>query len=250
MNTSSQAVLNDQSQPMLLLDTRRTPVLASLHTNGLAEGDNFSSGGVQSGVDEGIEGSWRARQGVIRGSWKGHPEAVTPKMHATSGTAGCMSHKPVGNSHNSAEQQREMLHSNTQHQPPREASRRQLGSEASGCSLDITYTHGQLRPRDSSQPPQHESLLQLPVADELSSDGKLSSELDDGASSMSNGSYGQAGVGVGLHKAGTSAWNQFPQQPDSVGSIAQLFMMRMRARAVLQVCADCIAGSAIGRCCS
>ena len=248
VSTSTHAVLGDQSQLMLLLDTRRNAVPASLHINALAEADKFPSGGVQSGVEEGVQGSSRACQGVVRGSWEGNPEAAMRKMHATRGTAGSTSEKTAEHNHDSIEQQREMLHSSSQHQPPQEASQRQLGSKASGGSLETTHTHRQLGPRDSSQPPQHQSLLQLTVADKLSSDGKFSSESEDeGASSissMSNGPYGQSGVGVGVRKAGTSAWNQFPLQPDSVGSIAQLFMMRMRAKAVLQVCADCIADTA------
>ena len=150
-----------------------------------------------------------------------------------------MSDEPAENNHKSLEQQMNTFHSSAQHQPPQEASQRQLGSEASGCSLDTTPTHGQLRPRDSSQPPRHERLLQLNMAARHSSDSRLNSRSeDDGASSissMSDDPCGQSGMGLGVHKADTSAWNQFPQQPDSVGSIAQLFMMRLRARAVLQV---------------
>ena len=233
---------------MVLLDTNAVP--ASLHSNGLAAGDNQSSGFVQPGVQRGTLGSLRAHQEVTKGSLggceattkgscEGHPKAAPSKLYATSNTAGSVSEEPAKTNHNSCKQQERMFHISAQHQPPQEASQWQPGSEASGCSLDTAHTHGQPRPKNSSQPPPQESLLQLTVADKHSSDGRLSSESeDDGASSMSgmsNGPYGQSGVGVWGRKAGTSAWNQFPQQPDSVGSIAQLFMMRMRAQAVLQV---------------
>ena len=250
-DTSGQAVLDDEAQPVVLLDTNSNAVPASLHTNGLARGDNRSSGVVtKPGVQRGTLGSLRAHQevtkgllggceAITKGSCEGRPKAAPSKLYATSNIAGSVSDKPAKTNHNSCKQQERMFHISAQHQPAQEASQRQLGSEAFGSSLDTAHTHGQPRPKNSSQPPPQESLLQLTVDDKHSSDGRLSSESeDDGASSMSgmsNGPYGQSGVGVWGRKAGTSAWNQFPQQPDSVGSIAQLFMMRMRARAVLQV---------------
>ena len=247
VNTSDQAVLADQSQPMLLLDTRSNAASAILHSNGMAEEDTYSSRGVQRGVPEGIQGSLESCQGVTKGSWQGHFKADPSNLNATSGTAGRLSEKPAENDYGSFKQQRKVFHSSAHHQPPQEASQPQLGSEASSCNLDATHSHRQLRRRVSSQPPQHESLLQLTVADQHSSGGISSSQSeDDGASSMSSMSddpCGRSGMGSGVRKADTSAWNQFPQQPDSVGSIAQLFMMRMRARAVLQVCADCTADS-------
>ena len=244
VDTSNQAVLADQSQPMLLLDTRSNTVSAVVNSDGTADRDCDSSGGVHPGVQEGIQGSLRSCQGFTKGSWEGHHRADPSKLNATGGTAGSLSDKPAENDQGSFKQQGRVSHGIAQHQHPQQASQQQLGSEASSCNLDATHSHGLVRPRDSSQPPQHESLLQLTVAEKRSSDGRLSSESeDDGASSMSSMSNDPCEQGSGLRKAGTSAWNQFPQQPDSVGSIAQLFMMRMRARAVLQVCADCTADS-------
>ena len=226
VHTAQKAVLAHQSQLELMLDANSNAVLASLHTTSLAKGDDGSSGVVQQGVQGGIQGSLRGCQGVTKGSLGAHLNAVPSELHATGGTACNMSDQPAQSDSN-----RKMYHSSGQHHPPQEASPNELGLER----LDAAHTHRQLRHRGRSLSPQHESLLQLTVADKHSSAGDLSSQSDDSASSMSCMTDGQSRVA--LHKAGTPAWNQFPQQPDSVGSIAQLFMMRMRARLVLQVCA-------------
>lgn len=240
------AVLSDQSQPMLPQDASTSAVLAPLHTSSLAEGHGRcgTSGCHQQAIRGAIQGSPWGQQEIIISPREGHPEAAPSKLCANSGHAGSVSDKAAKNDHDSTQLlPSEISNSSAQHQPPQGHSQRQLGSEASGCILDATHTHKQLRPQDSLQSPQHASLLQLTVADCLMSDGKVDSESEeDTASSISSMSHGpcqQSGVGMGVRQAGTSAWNQFPQQPDSVGSIAQLFMMRMRARAVLQVCATC-----------
>lgn len=251
VRAGSPAVLADQSQPKLPQDGNSNAVLAPLHTSGLAEGDDElgSSGCDQQSIWGAIQGSSWGQQGPITGPREGHPEAAPSKLCANSGTVGSMSDKAPKNDDNSAKQDSKISNSRAQHQPPPWRSQRQLGSEASGCSLDATHTHKQLRPGDSSQSPQHESLLQHTVADLQISNGMANSESEeDSASSISSmvgGPCQPSGVGVGVRQAGTSGWNQFPQQPDSVGSIAQLFMMRMRARVVLQVCAECIAACAV-----
>ena len=259
VDAGTPAVLADQSQPVLPQDANSNAVLALLHSSSLAEGDDDvgSPGCDQQSHWGAIQGSSWGQQGPITGpqeGWEGHPRAGPSKLYANSGTAGSVSDKSSKNDGNSAKQDGEMLTSSAQHQPPQGRPQRQLGSEASGCSLDTTSTHRQLNPGDSSKSPQQESLLKLTVADLQVPDGKANSESEEDSissiSSMSEGPCQRSGVGlgVGVRQAGTSAWNQFPQQPDSVGSIAQLFMMRMRARAVLQVCAKCTVECAV-RCC-
>ena len=255
VNAGTPTVLAEQSQPVLPQDADSSAVLAPLQTSTVAEGDDElgSSGCDQQSRWGAISGSLWGQQGPITGPREGYPGAVPAELCTDSGTAGSVSDIPSKNDGNSAKQGGEMFTSSAQHQPPQGRSQRQLGSEASGCSLDAPHTHKQFRPGDSSQSSQHESLMQHTVADLQVPDGKanLESEEDSASSisSMSGGPSGQSGVGgLGVRQAGTSAWNQFPQQPDSVGSIAQLFMMRTRARAVLQVCAACIAACA-ARCC-
>ena len=78
--------------------------------------------------------------------------------------------------------------------------------------------------------------LQLAVKDRHSSSrgsGSESQHSSASGSNVSSESYGESSASE--RKAAASARAHFGQHSDSVGSIAQLFMMRMRARVVFQV---------------
>lgn len=189
------------------------------------------------GSSEGHHRVIRGASGGCQGDVKVSPgepeEAVPSRLHATSDTAGSLSDTP----HQSSSKQ-EMPCRNLQDQHPREASHALLGLETSSCGSDVAHIHRQPKHSTPSLSPQDQRSPQLKVTSEHSSGSELSFESGaDSASSISSMTDGcRGGSRVGGVKAGTSARSQFPQQPDSVGSIAQLFMMRMRARLVLQVC--------------
>lgn len=195
------------------------------------------------GHDRVMGGSAQGRQGVMKVSAREHEKAI-PCKHATIDAVSHLSDDP----HQSSVKQQSSCRY-VQHQPARQLSHPQLSLEASISGLDAAHTHRQLRHNTHSRLPRNESLLQLTVRSRPSSELSLESG-EDGASSISSMTDGLCGgPGAGLQKAGTSAWNQFPQQADSVGSIAKLFMTLMRAKLVLQVCTECVAANFAGSCC-
>lgn len=256
-------VVVDHPPPGLLLDNPSKAVPPGHHTGPQAEQNGGSPGvvegairgssesgqvidrGSSGGHDRIMEGSSQGHQGVMKVS-SGEREEATPSKHAAIDTASRLSDER----HQRSVKQK-MHGRDVHHQPARPLSHPQLSLEASSSGLDAAPTHRQLKHGTLSQPPQNESVLQLTVRSQPSSDGELSLESgEDGASSISSMPDGFCGSSkAGLGKAGTSARNQFPQQADSVGNIAQLFMMRTRAKLALQVCTECIAATFAGCCC-
>ena len=193
----------DQSQPVLLLDTLNSAVHTDLQP--LSQTDN--AGG------------------------DAHQE-VGPKLHAQDVSGDT----DVSAGQAAKQQSLGQNRMQSSRAPATRAWQSTAVFEASEHSSDMAGKHTQLAVAHSADSPAPESPLQLQLVNRQSSDGESHSESQhssdfDGSSICFDS---QEELDGEAHKAASSAWDQV-HQPDSVGRVAQLFMMRVRAKLVFQV---------------
>ena len=108
-------------------------------------------------------------------------------------------------------------------------------------SSDMADRHTQLATTHTAHSPELVSPLQLQLqfVGGRSSDGESDSESQhsSGSDGSSTSLSGHERLNAEAHKGASSAWDHFGQHPDSVGKVAELFMMHMRAKLVFQVSA-------------